>query len=330
MSLLDTLQERVGLGQRELLARVLSAPHRYKVYEIPKRNGGTRTIAQPARDLKLLQRIIIEAVLSKLPIHDSAAAYRDGRNIRMNAAAHAGSNVILKLDFVSFFPSIKVDDFTRYCRSLDRETAIHLGLASDDDLFIASRVLFWGAGTSQPKCLSIGAPSSPILSNILMRRFDEAVTTIAVRNGVRFTRYADDITLSGERSEPLLTVEAGIRRYLKRYRSPALTFNDEKRGLYTAGQKRMVTGLLVTPTHSVSLGRHRKRTILSLVHSFKLGLLDPQKVAHAQGLVAFALDIEPSFFHSLVRKYGQGVMDELIRFRLPARIQAPAPPDLEG
>ena len=54
MALLDVLTERVGLGQRELLRRVFSAPLRYKVYQIPKRTGGHRTIAQPARDVKLL------------------------------------------------------------------------------------------------------------------------------------------------------------------------------------------------------------------------------------------------------------------------------------
>lgn len=324
MTLLEILEDHVGLGRSELLARVLVAPRRYKVYEIPKRSGGTRTIAQPARDLKLLQRVLVATVLRALPVHSAATAYQQGRSIRANAAVHKDSNVVLKLDFEEFFPSIKVSDFVRHCRSLDSDLAVQLGLSTDEDMFVASKLLFWGRGSSEPRCLSIGAPSSPILSNILMNRFDQEIAAAAQKMGVQYTRYADDITLSAANSAAVLQIEAVIERYIQRHRSPTLTLNEVKRGLYTSGQKRMVTGLVITPERKVSLGRHRKRAILSLVHRFKIGLLTPPEIAEIQGLVAFARDVEPTFFQSLQRKYGSHVLSSLTRFRLPGR--APPPP----
>ncbi|WP_375600009.1 retron St85 family RNA-directed DNA polymerase [Devosia sp. Naph2] len=317
MSLLEELHSYTGLGYGELASLVRTAPQRYKAYLIPKRGVGHRMIAQPAKELKYLQYFLIDRALGRLPVHVAATAYREGISIRANASLHAKSEVMLKLDFKDFFPSIRVRDWASYCASLDRDFATSLGLASSEDVAIAGRILFWGKGGIEPRCLSIGAPSSPVLSNVLMNRFDSEVMTQAVQLGVCYSRYADDITLSGESSKTLLMVESAIRRYVRRHRSPALTLNEEKRGLYTSGQRRMVTGLIITPDERISLGRDRKRMISSLVHRFTLNQLDQKKIAYLQGMIAFARDAEPSFYGSLVKKYGNSTLHRLLEFRLP-------------
>jgi len=83
---------------------ITSAPRRYKIYEIPKRNGGTRVIAQPARDLKILQRYLLDTKLHQFPVHPAATAYVQRKNIAFNASLHTESSFILKLDFQNFFP----------------------------------------------------------------------------------------------------------------------------------------------------------------------------------------------------------------------------------
>ena len=105
---------------------------------------------------------------------------------------------------------------------------------------------------------------------------------------------------------------------------------EEKRGLYTSAQRRMVTGLLLTPDGKVSLGRHRKRAILSLINSYQHGLLAPANVAQLQGLVAFARDAEPSFYETLLRKYGAPVISNLSRYRLVERIAPDNPIDVNS
>ena len=86
VALLRLLAEETGLPVTDLLAISHNAPRRYKVFSIPKRSGrGLRTIAQPARELKIVQRAILDRVLVELPVHSSAAAYRSGSSISANA-----------------------------------------------------------------------------------------------------------------------------------------------------------------------------------------------------------------------------------------------------
>src|SRR5690349_9067277 len=150
------LSAETGLVQHDLDRIIKTAPRRYKVFEIPKRNGGMREIAQPARELKLLQRVLVEKLLAQLPIHDAARAYRVGMSIRDNAAPHCGGGPILKMDFRDFFPSIRSTDWEAYC-------AEH-NLLTPEDRKIASAIFFRRRKGERVLRLSIGAPSSPSLS----------------------------------------------------------------------------------------------------------------------------------------------------------------------
>src|SRR5438046_1659914 len=106
--LLTRLGSAVLLPQKELWMLVQSAPYRYKVYQIPKRNPGQfRTIAQPAREVKILQRWVMKHVLAKFEVHPAATAYRKDLSILDNARPHASSRFLLKMDFKDFFPSLK-------------------------------------------------------------------------------------------------------------------------------------------------------------------------------------------------------------------------------
>ncbi len=86
-----------------------------------------------------------------------------------------------------------------------------------------------------------------------------------------YTRYADDITVSGKNVEDVLRFEASFMRTIKATKSPVLASNDEKRGIYLKGQRRMVTGLIVTPTNEISIGRERKRLISVMLHKVLIG-----------------------------------------------------------
>src|SRR5689334_16570641 len=104
MRLLEELVQHFGLGSEDLSRIIETAPKRYKMYEIPKRRGGTRVIAQPSRELKTIQRYLVETKLNSFPVHPCATGYAPRRNIFANAAAHRHNRVLLKLDFKDFFP----------------------------------------------------------------------------------------------------------------------------------------------------------------------------------------------------------------------------------
>lgn len=294
---------------------ITSAPRRYKIYEIPKRNGGTRVIAQPARDLKILQRYLLDTKLHQFPVHPAATAYVQRKNIAFNASLHTESSFILKLDFQNFFPSIKVDDW----EMIARKSTLNF---SRRDLAICNLIMFWGAGSPEPRCLSIGAPTSPALSNIVMFRIDERLNEAASNFDVTYTRYADDITVSGDDRDSILRFENFARALIEKTRSPTLIFNDEKRGLYGKGQRRMVTGLLITPDQRVSIGRERKRLISVMLHKVTLGAADAEHVGRLKGLLGFCLATEPSFVSVMRAKYGNRVVDQVLRAEVPKRVRS--------
>ncbi|MGO6673542.1 retron St85 family RNA-directed DNA polymerase [Rhizobium leguminosarum] len=311
MNILDELRYLTGLGISDLTRIISSAPVRYKVYSIPKKSGGSRTIAQPSRELKFLQRNLAKLILEKCPVHPSATAYEPGSRIFSNAQSHAQNYVILKMDFESFFHSIKPTAWRNFAKSkLDLSAA---------DISLTEKIFFWGAGTNVPACLSIGAPTSPQLSNILMYDFDVEISRICKDMGVVYTRYADDITISGRSKEILQSVEKRIVQVVSKTKYPSLRFNQEKRGIYTKSQRRVVSGLKITPTGDVSLGRERKRFISSLVHKYSLNILDDEARYKLKGLLAFAADNEPAFLTRLRAKYGDDIIDQVIRMHIPKR-----------
>ena len=91
------------------------APKKYKRYEIPKRTSGTRTIAQPIRELKDYQRALIKLFQQYFPIHNSCVAYVKGKDIKKNAEIHAKNIYFLKMDFTEFFNSITPKIFWNAC-----------------------------------------------------------------------------------------------------------------------------------------------------------------------------------------------------------------------
>ena len=302
--LVGKLVAGTGLTERDILKIVSNAPRRYKEYTIPKRTSGVREIAQPARELKALQRVLQREYLDALPVHTAATAYRKGRSIRDNALAHVENGPILKMDFKDFFPSIRVRDWQAYCD--DR------GLFPDFwDRHQASQILFHKPKGTGHLRLAIGAPSSPLLSNILMFEFDALITEIVQADYVTYTRYADDLTFSAKRTGYLTGVETAVKKVVRLVRWPRLVINEEKTVLATTRYHRQVTGLVLSNDQKVSLGRDRKRKIVSAVHHATLGKLDDEGLARLSGFLAFANSVEPDFIKRLERKYGQDILDHI-------------------
>ncbi|MBR0553648.1 retron St85 family RNA-directed DNA polymerase [Stakelama marina] len=305
--LISILIESTGLTERDVMKIISNAPRRYKHFRIKKRNGSLRDIAQPARELKALQKVIVEKYLLELPVHQAAMAYRKGRSIRENALAHVDNGPILKMDFKEFFPSIRVRDWQAYCE--DRSLFM-----DGDDLHHTSKILFHQSKGESYLKLAIGAPSSPHLSNLLMYKFDALVSQLVQKDYVAYTRYADDLTFSAKRTGYLTGVEKAVRRAIKEVPWPRLSINENKTVVATPRYHRQVTGLVLTNDQEVSLGRDRKRKISAAVHHAKHGELTVEAAARLSGTLAFVNSVEPEFLLRLERKYGREVIDNLKQF----------------
>jgi RNA-directed DNA polymerase len=309
--LLPMLVEETGLSALDLHAIISDAPSRYKVYQIAKRTGGKRIIAQPAREVKVLQYALIKHVLNRLPIHSAATAYQSGSSIRANAERHAGIGPILKYDFKDFFPSLRASDWGQYCRD-------NSVFEAKIDVWISSQIMFRRASRGAILRLAIGAPSSPQLSNILMSSFDEKLSAAVAPEKVNYTRYADDLTFSAPRTGFLNVVDRRLRALIREFDSPRLTINEKKTVLATNKYRRVVTGLVLSNDGSVSLGRDRKRLIRSMVHHALVGKLSHPEIVKLSGMLAFVQDVEPAFLERLREAYGDEVF---IRIRASKKLK---------
>lgn len=289
----------------ELLASKL--PLHYKVYKIPKRSLGFRTIAQPTSQLKDIQRELVELLESKIQVHECAVAYRKGIGIRDNSLAHIQSNYLLKLDLENFFNSITPKIFFK---SIEKQNVI----ISEKDKFIIEQIAFWNRSRRKNGrlVLSVGAPSSPLISNISLFFFDERVKKICQKLNVSYTRYADDMTFSTKEKNVLPRVINNIKKTLKYFFGSKIIINDQKTTLSSKAHNRHVTGITLTNDNKISIGRSRKRYISALTHKFKFANLNLTDTLHLKGLLSYASYIEPSFIRRLEKKYGKATL-ELIR-----------------
>ena len=279
---------------------ISSAPHRYKVYDVPKRSGtGTRTIAQPAKEVKKLQYWVINNIFPALPIHPSAMAYVSGKNIADNTEQHADKPYLLKLDFKDFFPSIKGDDFLHYSQDNDNLPVLNT------DIQRLLKILFWCPKGTKTLQLSIGAPSSPFLSNAIMYRFDSLISAYCTEREVTYTRYADDIAFSMHDKEMRGTIYRQVQNILASLPFPSLQLNTRKTIFASKAHRRMLTGLILANDGTVSLGRERKRLIRAQIHYFINGRLSAQEINSLRGMLSFARDIEPTFVKRMETRYGK-------------------------
>jgi retron-type reverse transcriptase len=296
--ILTGLADAMVMSPLDLLKLIRSAPRRYKEYEIDKRTPGQkRTIAQPAREVKALQYWVLSNFLNQFPVHPAATGYREGKSIADNARPHANNRFLLKLDFKDFFPSIRDSDLRRFLATNAPQVKNH-------EAEILARVLFWKPKGTQKLCLAIGAPSSPLLSNVLLHGFDQEVGAFCDRLGVAYTRYADDLSFSANSSSLLADVERMVNALCGVTKSPRLTVNQSKTVRVSKKKSRRVTGLVLTNGGQVSLGREQKRRIRASVHHFLSGRLTEDQASSLRGMLAYVNSVEPGFLDRLRLRYG--------------------------
>lgn len=305
----------IGWDSQYTIQISLKAPTSYKRYLIPKKNGEYRSIFHPAQKTKSLQYALIDVILTKLPIHSQAFAYKNGLKspLRKNALLHLNFSYSIRLDMKDFFPSIVPDDLIKILNAEDP-----LGMSrqlSETEIMFMKNVLFikhptLGVG------LAIGAPSSPIISNCVMYKIDDDLHKYSIRKNGVYSRYADDIVFSSNKKIECIKFRLFVLKILDKYKSPKLTVNDDKTMLMSRGTRRIITGLCVTHDKKISIGRDKKRYIRKLIYDIKCNKIDAVKLKYVQGYIAYIMDVEPSLYNSLIIKYGSDPIYNIMKYPL--------------
>jgi hypothetical protein len=302
--ILEKISRETGVDTRSIEAIINSADSLYKTYSIRKKNGGLRHINHPTPTLKFLQRWIVRNFITRLPVHQNVISYRKGVGVHKNAAVHASSNYLLKMDFKDFFPSITTADVKRLL--LENKDSYPFSTLSANDIDLVAKI------ACKAGRLTIGAPSSPSISNAALFRFDTIIARECERMNVLYSRYADDICFSTNTPNVLSNVKNAVQRILLTILSPRITINDDKTVFTSKKRKRLVTGLVLTSDRRVSIGRTKKRYIKGLCHRFILGNLSNDEASYLYGYLSYIKSVEPIFIQSLKSKYGEDAMRKIM------------------
>ena len=203
--------------------------NQYKSFSVSKKNGGLRTIEAPIKGLKFMQQCI--NILLQLSFEPNAAAngFVQNRSVITNAKRHVGKTYVYNTDLSNFFPSIKF----RRVKSVLMLDPINL---NDEIAFIVANVCCKDGQLPQ------GAPTSPVLSNVICNRLDKKLVRLARKYKSSYTRYADDITFSSMEYCFDKKFEMELNTLIK---GEHFFVNPIKVRLQKRGYRQEVTGLIV-------------------------------------------------------------------------------------
>lgn len=269
-------------------------PH-YVTFAIPKRSGGKRLIMAPKRRLKAIQRQLLAVLVEKLPLSENAHAFRSGRSIRTGAEPHVGKRFVLKLDLKDFFPTVTCARvrglLIAYGYSYPVATTLAVVMTEAERQPVEVDGTIFHVPVGQRHCVQ-GAPTSPGICNALLLRLDHRLAGLAKKRGLVYTRYADDLTFSGEVDR---TAAHKFRTLVNRIVSEeGFVVHPDKTRLMGQGNRQTVTGVVVNRT--LGLSRQERRRLRATAHQLvrqngggDLGILQ----AKFQGKVAYLSMLNP-------------------------------------
>jgi retron-type reverse transcriptase len=248
------------------IAYFLRDTEKYKVHEIPRPGKEPRRIEEPMPLLKFIQRRILRRILEQTDLPDCVHGFVRGRSIATAAAPHVGKEIVVCCDIQNFFPTITAPRVWGVFRSL----------------IVNPRVsnLFAALCTYKGR-LPQGAPTSPMLGNLVLRRLDRRLAGLAKSRGITYTRYADDMIFSGGPDTPKIL--RAVRAYVA---EEGFTLNEKKTRILRRGRRQEVCGLVVN--ERVSVPRKWRRRVRAEVHHLATGRdAKPPNFAHLRGELAF-------------------------------------------
>lgn len=287
------MAKELSLPANHVARLARTASYQYKEYQIAKRGGGMRTILHPSKRLKALQKWLLANVIADWPVHNAATAYRKGRTILDNAKAHVSTRFLLRMDLHEFFPSLTVDDMKAY---KDKRANLFKDWSDQDFEWFCYLIFRFGR-------LTIGAPTSPAISNALCFDLDVKLDGICQLRGANYTRYADDFFFSANEAGVLAEIEQEVRVTVPRPGIPGkLRINEAKTRHSSKKGARRVTGIVLGSDGKTYVGRQLKREVRSQVH--KLDTLGARDRVRLAGMISYITGFDPGFMNTLVRKYG--------------------------
>ena len=236
-----------------------NSKHRYVSFQIPKKDGTSRSIDAPSKGLKVIQKALSVLLESIYVPNQSAMGFVNGRSIVDNAKAHLGKAFVYNIDLKNFFPSITSG---RICARLQAKPY-------QFDKKIASLIadICCIKNSEGVVVLPQGAPTSPVMTNIICEKLDFKLQNLANAFRLTYTRYADDITFSGNRN--VFNEEGKFCKKLHQIIEDEehLKINENKTRLCQHGGRMEVTG--ITVNSKLNTSRKYMRQVRTMLHNWE-------------------------------------------------------------
>lgn len=266
----DDVADLLGYKPKALAYILYKIPDstKYKSFHVSKRGGGTREINAPCAELKGLQSKVsellqdcIDEINSKRKFKDQLAhGFKRKRSIVTNAAKHRNRQCVFNVDLENFFGTI---NFGRVRGFFIKNADFML---DPDVATVLAQIACHKNGLPQ------GSPCSPVVSNLVGHILDVHLCRLATKNGCTYSRYADDITFSTNKStfpESIAcllpgqthTWEAGpeLQKIIEKAK---FTINHHKTRMQYQGSRQDVTGLIVNK--KVNIRTDYRRTVRAM------------------------------------------------------------------
>lgn len=267
----DDLSQSLRLPKEVISKFSFNNDRYYHRIEMEKKSGGIRHIESPLKELKAIQRWVLRYILDKLSPSTYAKGFVRKKSILDNAKPHEGNQYVLNLDLKDFFTTVQASHVYTLFKNIGYNNNIAFILTSF---------------CTKSGYLPQGAPTSPALSNLVCLRLDHRISTYCKKRALTYTRYADDLCISGNKILILQKASYLIKDIIC---DEGFTINAKKEKFLGPKVRREVTGLTVTPKITISKKNYclyRKR-IYDLVRTET-----PNKHEIIKGILSFVRSID--------------------------------------
>lgn len=248
---IDDFSELTHISKYTLYQLSFHSDKYYKTYTIPKKSGKLRTISQPSKKLKGLQSWILVNILNKLSVSTSCKGFEKGSSTYHNAEPHKGASCLLTIDLENFFPTITQKHVFSIFKSIGYSNLISV---------ILSNICTYNEALPQ------GSPCSPKLANLSAWQLDSRIQGYVGQRGINYTRYADDLSFSGQNPIKIVHILPMIKKII---RDEEFKINNSKTRIAGMSRAKIITGLTLS-NDSIGIGKEKYKKLRSKIFHLTL------------------------------------------------------------
>ena len=281
---------------------------------VKKRNKiAEKIIYEADPTLKTYHKFLNLFVLQWLKYNESCVySYRKGFNVSDAVKKHSAGKYFFQTDLNNFFGSLSTE-LVRKCIIQSIES-----IPISDTLQYVDRILDM---ITIDGWLPVGYSTSPLISNACLLEFDDLLENFCRDHGFTYTRYSDDIIISGGNKE-LYNIKPAVEAILKQCFGDTLSLNSAKTKFNSIGNRVIILGMMILPNGSITIDSKLKNEIEVLLHFYtkdrekfldKINTESNAALTKISGYLNYINTTDKIYLDKLRRKYGTSVVDMFVR-----------------